>query len=187
MSLPLMPKATAIWLLEKTALTFAQIAHFCNMHPLEVKGIADGEVAQGIIGQDPVENGQLTREEITRCEANPNLKLTMSSKAKKHQEATKKKTSRYTPIARRHDKPDAVYWLIKNCPGITDLQIIKLIGTTKNTIASIRNKTHWNMPHIRPRDPVFLGISTQEELDKIMLKITLANKALEQSNDLTEN
>ncbi|KKB96101.1 hypothetical protein SZ25_00821 [Candidatus Arcanobacter lacustris] len=179
MVLPLMPKATAIWLIENTALTFDQIANFCSMHPLEVKGIADGEVAQGIIGQDPVETGQLTREEITKCEKNPKLKLAMSYKAQKHHEAAKKKSSRYTPIARRHDKPDAVYWLLKNCPGITDLQIVKLVGTTKNTIESIRNKSHWNMQHIRPRDPVFLGISTQDDLDKIMAKVALANKATE--------
>ncbi len=179
MVLPLMPKATAIWLIENTALTFDQIANFCSMHPLEVKGIADGEVAQGIIGQDPVETGQLTREEITKCEKNPKLKLAMSYKAQKHHEASKKKASRYTPIARRHDKPDAVYWLLKNCPGITDLQIVKLVGTTKNTIESIRNKSHWNMQHIRPRDPVFLGISTQDDLDKIMAKVALANKVTE--------
>jgi hypothetical protein len=179
MVLPLMPKATAIWLIENTSLTFDQIANFCSMHPLEVKGIADGEVSQGIIGQDPVETGQLTREEITKCEKHPAIQLTMSYKAKKHNEVTKKKASRYTPIARRHDKPDAVYWLLKNCPGISDVQIIKLVGTTKNTIESIRTKSHWNMQHIRPRDPVFLGISTQDDLDKIMAKVALTNKAAE--------
>jgi hypothetical protein len=156
------------------------------MHPLEVKGIADGEVAQGIIGQDPVETGQLTREEITKCENHPNMQLSMSYKAKKHHETSNKKVSRYTPIARRHDKPDAVYWLLKNCPGITDLQIVKLVGTTKNTIESIRNKSHWNMQHIRPRDPVFLGISTQDDLDKIMAKVALTNKTAADKSAATD-
>lgn len=186
MLLPLMPKGTAIWLIENTSLTFDQIAKFCTMHPLEVKGIADGEVAQGIIGQNPIDSGQLTRQEIKRCEENPNLQLSMSSKAIKHNENLTKKSSRYTPIARRHDKPDAVYWLLKNCPGITDLQIVKLIGTTKKTIESIRNKSHWNMQHIRPRDPVFLGIATQNELDKLVSKIALTVKKNETHLDQNE-
>jgi uncharacterized protein len=180
---PLMPKATAVWLLENTSLTFAQIANFCGMHLLEVKGIADGEVAQGIMGIDPVENAQLTKEEITRCEQNSTYVLALSKKAQYHVDHTRKKSTRYTPIARRHEKPDAVAWLIKNCPGITDLQIVKLIGTTKTTIASIRGKTHWNMQHIRPRDPVLLGLSTQEDLDKVIKKIYLANKVAQQQDD----
>ena len=172
MTLPLMPKATAVWLIENTTLTFKQIANFCGMHPLEVKGIADGEVAQGIIGQDPVTSAQLTSDEIKRCEANPDALLNLTEKAKRHSEE-KKKAARYTPIARRQDKPDAIAWLTKNCPNMTDLHIGKLIGTTKTTIESIRSKSHWNMQNIRPRDPVLLGLCTQVELDKAIQRVKL--------------
>lgn len=174
MNIPLMPKATAVWLIENTTLTFDQIANFCGMHPLEVKGIADGEVAQGIVGQDPITSGQLTMEEIKKCEANSKLSLQLTDKARKYTEAKKKQASRYTPIARRQDKPDAVSWLIKHCPEMTDLQIAKLIGTTKATIVGIRSKSHWNMQHIRPRDPVLLGLCTQSELNKAMERARLA-------------
>jgi glutamyl-tRNA synthetase len=141
------------------------------MHPLEVKGIADGEVAQGIVGQDPVTSGQLTNEEIKRCEANSALYLNLTEKAKRHSDSKKKKTTRYTPIARRQDKPDAVSWLLRNCPEMSDLQITKLIGTTKATITGIKSKSHWNMQNIRPRDPVLLGLCTQVELDKALVNI----------------
>jgi hypothetical protein len=170
MTLPLMPKATAIWLIENTSLTFEQIADFCGMHTLQVKGIADGEVAIGIIGTDPIKSGQLTQDEIKRCEADSSARLRLSEQAKKFIEPKSKKGARYTPIARRQDKPDAIYWLIKHCPEMQDSQIVKLIGTTKTTINSVRNKTHWNSQHIRPRDPVILGLCTQVELDKAVNK-----------------
>lgn len=179
MTLPLMPKATAVWLIENTTLTFEQIAEFCGMHSLEVKGIADGEVAVGIIGQDPITSGQLTLEEIKRCESDSTARLNLSTRAKKHLEAKKKKGARYTPVARRQDKPDAIAWLLKHCPEMTEAQITKLIGTTKNTIQAVRDKTHWNSNNIRPRDPVLLGLCTQVELDKMLekAKITASAKA----------
>ena len=166
---PIMPKATAVWLIENTSLTFKQIADFCGIHELEVKGIADGEVATSIIGLDPVSAGQLTKEELARCTNNPDTLLQLSSSvADDFVISQKKKQTRYTPIARRQDKPDAVYWMLKNSPAIQDNQIIKLLGTTKSTIIAIRDRTHWNMKNIRPRDPVLLGICTQTELDKVM-------------------
>jgi hypothetical protein len=171
MSLPLMPKATAVWLVENTTLTFKQIADFCGMHELEVKGIADGEVAQGIMGMDPVVSGEVTREELERCMQNPSARLQLSTKATQFTQARKKKQSRYTPIARRQDKPDAIAWLIKNCPDIQDSQIVKLIGTTKQTIQALKDKEHWNMKNIRPRDPVLLGLCTQTELDKLLATV----------------
>jgi hypothetical protein len=185
MTLPLMPKATAVWLIENTTLTFDQIAIFCGMHTLEVKGIADGEVAQGIIGQNPITNAQVTADEIKRCEDNPKANLQMTEKAKRHLDAKKKKATKYTPIARRQDKPDAVAWLVRNCPEITDLQIAKLIGTTKTTITGIKNKSHWNMSNIRPRDPVLLGLCTQVELDKTLdrAKLTYKSTNKETSNN----
>ncbi|NBO18265.1 MAG: DUF1013 domain-containing protein [Proteobacteria bacterium] len=164
MTLPLMPKATAVWLVENTALTFEQIAEFCGMHPLEVQGIADGEVSGGIRGLDPLANGQLTQDEITRCEADTKARLEIKATAKQYI-SQKTKGSRYTPVARRQDKPDAIAWLIKNYPGMTDAQICKLVGTTKNTINAVRGKTHWNSNNIKPRDPVLLGLCSQTHLD----------------------
>ena len=156
MNIPLMSKATAIWLIDNTTLTFEQIAEFCGLHPLEVQGIADGEVAKGIIGVDPIVNGQLTKEEIKRCEKNITAKLELSGntiKVMKEQNKTKKK-NRYTPVARRQDKPNAIAWILKNCPEITERQIVKLIGTTKATINSVKDKTHWNFSNVKPKDPV---------------------------------
>jgi hypothetical protein len=169
MNKPLMPKATAIWLIENTTLTFEQIADFCGLHSLEVQGIADGEVAKGIIGIDPITAGQLTKEEISRCEQNPKLRLNLSEGAQRlmKEQAKQKKGAKYTPVARRQDKPDAVAWLLKHCPELNDSQIMKLIGTTKSTINSLRDKSHWNLQNIRPRDPVLLSLCTQTELDKI--------------------
>ena len=164
--LPLMPKATAVWLVDNTSITFAQIAEFCGFHELEVEGIADGDVAQGISGMDPVTSGQLSLEEIERCSKDPKASLQLS-----HSIADSlmvKKKAKYTPVARRQDKPDAIQWLVKNCPEINDKQIIKLIGTTKPTIDAIRDRNHWNMSNIRPRDPVLLGLCSQIELDKIL-------------------
>ncbi len=164
MTLPLMPKATAVWLVENTALSFDQIADFCGMHPLEIQGIADGEVSGGIRGLDPLANGQLTAEEIKRCEADTSAKLQIAGTAKQYISG-KAKGARYTPVARRQDKPDAIAWLIKHFPSMTDAQIVKLIGTTKNTIEAVRTKSHWNSGNIKPRDPVLLGLCTQTHLD----------------------
>jgi uncharacterized protein len=171
MSLPLMPKATAVWLVENTTISFDQIATFCGMHPLEVQGIADGDVASGIIGQDPIARGLLSLADIERAQANPKQPLKLTSEFSTYIKAQKKVKNRYTPVARRSDKPDAVAWLIKHHPEVTDAQISKLIGTTKSTIAAIRGKDHWNMGNIRPRDPVLLGLCTQTDLFAIVDKI----------------
>jgi hypothetical protein len=170
MTLPLMPKATAVWLVENTALSFQQIADFCGLHPLEVQGIADGEVSGGIRGVDPLASGQLTTEEIKRCEADPKASLELKNTARQYI-MQKTKGSRYTPVARRQDKPDAIAWLIKNFPAMTDAQIAKLVGTTKNTIQAVRGKTHWNSGNIKPRDPVLLGLCTQTHLDAAVATI----------------
>lgn len=168
--LPLMPKATAAWLIDNTKLTFKQIADFCGMHELEAKGIADGEVANGVVGIDPVVSGQLDKEEIERCSKDPaaRLQLKVSVAYEAVLKSRKKSGAKYTPIARRQDKPDAIYWLIKNFPEIKDADIIKLIGTTKSTLEAIRNRSHWNMANIRQRDPVLLGICSQTDLDKVI-------------------
>lgn len=171
---PILPKATAIWLIENTSLTFKQIAEFCGIHELEVKGIADGEVSHGMMGLDPVAGKQLSLAEIKRCSDDPNAKLQLLySAADSILENKKKKQSKYIPIARRQDKPSAIYWLIKNYPEITDQQIVKLIRSTKSTIESIRSRTHWNISNIRPQDPVILGLCTQVELDKVTEKLRL--------------
>lgn len=167
--LPLMPKATAVWLIDNTTLTFKQIADFCGMHELEVEGIADGDVASGVEGENPIDNGQLTQEELDRCSNDPNATLQIKpSSANKYLNKAKSKGAKYTPIARRQDKPDAIFWLIKNIPDITDNQIIKLIGTTKATVDAIRDRSHWNMQNIRQRDPALLGLCSQTELDRLM-------------------
>lgn len=170
MTLPLMPKATAVWLVENTGLSFEQIAEFCGMHPLEVQGIADGEVSGGIRGLDPVAGGQLSMEEIHRCEQDPAARLEILGTAKQYI-SQKTKGSRYTPVARRQDKPDAIAWLIKHYPTMTDAQVAKLVGTTKNTIQAVRGKTHWNSNNIKPRDPVLLGLCTQTHLDAAVAAI----------------
>jgi len=168
MALPLMPKATAVWLVDNTTLTFDQIADFCGLHPLEVQGIADGDVAANMAGQDPVGTGQLTREEIERCEASADerLKLIESDMPA----PKKRKGPRYTPVSKRQDRPDAIAWLVRNHAELSDAQIGKLIGTTKPTISSIRERTHWNMSNLKPTDPVTLGLCTQIELDDIIQK-----------------
>ena len=166
----LMPKATAVWLVDNTSLTFEQIADFCGLHPLEVKGIADGEVARDIRGADPIANGQLTREELDRAGANP--KYRMKAQQSRHAALLKpqKKAPRYTPVSRRQDRPDAIAWFLRNHPEIADSQVAKLLGTTKATIDQVRNRTHWNSANIKPVDPVTLGLSTQLELDAIVRK-----------------
>src|ERR1700744_5793673 len=164
MALPLMPKATAVWLVENTTLTFEQISEFCGVHPLEVQAIADGEVAVGIVGLDPVVNGQLTAEEIKRCEEDPRGRLKMG-KAAPPQPITRSKGPRYTPVSKRADKPDAIAYLIKNHPELLDAQIARLVGTTKDTIAKVRDRTHWNASNIKPHSPVLLGLVKQADLD----------------------
>src|SRR5215469_10744257 len=162
---PLMPKATAVWLVDNTSLTFEQIADFCGLHPLEVKGIADEDVAKGIKGQDPVASGQLSREQIEAAERDPKLRLKMAPPKHKIPAVKMKRAPRYTPVSKRQDKPDAVYWLLRNHPEFTDADIIKLVGTTKATIQKIRERSHWNAPNIKAVDPVTLGLCSQLELD----------------------
>lgn len=167
---PLMPKATAVWLIENTGLTFEQIAHFCRLHELEVKGIADGDVAQGIKGLDPVASGQLTREEIEKGEADPSYRLKLSESNTGVPITKAKRGPRYTPVSRRQDRPDAIHWLLRYHPELSDAQIIKLVGTTKPTIQAIRDRTHWNASQIKPVDPVTLGLCSQLDLDLAVQK-----------------
>jgi hypothetical protein len=163
---PLMPKATAVWLVENTSLTFEQIAEFCHLHPLEVKGIADGEVAQGIKGADPINSNQLTRDELDRAGADPSYRLKMAApKVKLPEVKPTRRGPRYTPVSRRHDRPNAILWLIRNHPELKDAQIIRLVGTTKTTIQQIRERTHWNSASLQPMDPVTLGLCSQIDLD----------------------
>lgn len=162
---PLMPKATAVWLVDNTALTFEQIAAFCHLHPLEVKGIADGEVAAGIKGMDPVMHEQLTREEIARAEGDPNYRLKLKESAVRVPERKRTKGPRYTPLSRRHDRPNAILWLVRNHPELKDAQIMRLVGTTKSTIQQVKERTHWNIAQLQPMDPVTLGLCSQIDLD----------------------
>ena len=166
MTRPLMPKATTVWLLDNTTLTFEQIAAFCELHMLEIQAIADEEVAIGMQGLDPVRGGELDIEEIKRCEADPSARLAMTKTAEGHAKQQKKKKARYTPVSKRQDRPDAIFWLLKNYPEITDAQIGKLVGTTKPTINSIRDRTHWNSTNITAQNPVGLGLCTSSELEK---------------------
>ncbi len=163
--IPLMPKATAVWLVENTGLTFKQVADFCHLHELEVKGIADGDVSQGIKGLDPVTGGQLTREEIAKGEASPEYRLKIHES--KVNISVQKSTAgpRYTPVSRRGDRPDAIAWLLRYHPELPDSAIMKLVGTTKSTIAAVRERSHWNAANIKPVDPVSLGICSQLDLD----------------------
>jgi hypothetical protein len=180
MARPLMPKATAVWLVENTALTFPQIAEFCGMHELEVQAVADGEVATGMHGLDPVVNGQLTKEELERCIADPTAHLQIAV-SEIPQPVARHKGPRYTPIAKRQDKPDAIAWLVKHYPMLADAQIARMIGTTKPTIAAVRDRTHWNSPNIRARNPVAMELCTQADLDaavaKSQARIAAAEKA----------
>src|SRR5579863_934202 len=166
----LMPKATAVWLVDNTSLTFEQIADFAGLHPLEVKGIADGEVARDIRGSDPIAMGQLTREELDKAQNDPSYR--MKAQKSRHAELLKpiKKAPRYTPVSRRQDRPDAIAWFVRNHPEITDAQIAKVLGTTKATIDQVRNRTHWNSTNVKPVDPVSLGLIGQLELDALVKK-----------------
>ncbi len=186
MALPLMRKATAVWLVENTSLTFMQIANFCGLHELEVSGIADGEVANGIRGMDPITSNQLTLEEIKRCELNPDSKLELIVNPATIGE-TKRRGPRYTPLSKRQDKPAAIAWLVKFYPEIADSQIIKLVGTTKPTIKAIRERSHWNITNIVPTDPVLLGLCKQVELDAALTKIDRINSANNIPADITKS
>ncbi len=170
MTAPLMPKATAVWLVENTALSFDQIAAFCNLHPLEVKAIADGDAAQGIKGLDPVLTGQLTREQIEQAESDAEFKLKLTEPKVRLPQPKSKKGPRYTPVSRRQDRPNAILWLVRNHPELKDSQIMRLVGTTKPTIGAIRERTHWNSPNLQPQDPVTLGLCTQIDLDNEVKK-----------------
>ena len=183
MALPLMPKATAVWLIDNTTLDFKQIAAFTGLHELEVNGIADGEVAVGVKGFDPVANKQLTHEEIKRCEADPKAKLALMFNPASEGEL-KRKGPRYTPLSKRQDRPAAIAWLVKFHPELTDGQISKLVGTTKPTIMAIRERTHWNIANIQPIDPVALGMCRQIELDTVVAKA--AAKAAKNGEVMTD-
>ncbi|ATP12909.1 hypothetical protein BHOIPH791_09150 [Bartonella henselae] len=177
----LMPKATAVWLVDNTALTFDQIAEFCKLHVLEVKAIADGEAAYGIKGLDPISSGQLTRSEIARVEADKNARLKISQ-SKVHIPEKKRKGARYIPLSRRQDRPNGILWLVTNHPELKDAQIARLIGTTKGTIEQIRNRTHWNSANLVALDPVGLGLCLQIDLD-IELKRAAKNRPLSNEED----
>lgn len=162
---PLMPKATAVWLVDNTSLTFEQISTFCGMHLLEVKGIADGDVAQGVRGKSPVTSGELSRDEISKSEEDPDRRLKLLTSKVKIPEIKAKKRPRYTPVSRRQDRPNAVLWILRNHSELKDSQIMRLVGTTKPTIAQIRDRSHWNSANLAPQDPVTLGLCAQMDLD----------------------
>jgi len=166
---PLMPIATAVWLIDNTSLSFDQIADFCVLHPLQVKGIADGDVAIGVRGIDPISNSQLTREEIEQAQADPDYRMKLSRPKTVVAEKTRK-GPRYTPISKRQSRPDAIAWMVRNHPEVSDGQISKLLGTTKTTIQAVRDRTHWNSANLTPQDPVGLGLCTQVELDAVVRK-----------------
>lgn len=167
MTLPLMPKATALWLIDNTALTFDQISAFCGLHMLEIQALADEEIGMKISPFDPVAHGQLSWDEIHRCESDPTAHLAITPHTEYMAQKQGKVTPRYTPKILRQDKPDAILWLLKNYPDLTDHQISKLIGTTKATIESIRNKTHRNMANLKPRSPVVLGLCHEQDLQRL--------------------
>jgi hypothetical protein len=179
----LMPKATAVWLVDNTALSFEQIADFTGLHHLEIKGIADGDVAAGVRGSDPVASGQLDRAELDKAEADPAYRMT-ASKPKYAELQERKKGPRYTPLSRRQNRPDAIAWLVRNHPELTDAQISKLIGTTKTTIEAVRERTHWNSPNIKPTDPVTLGLCTQIDLDAQVSKASARRKQMEEDGQV---
>ncbi len=165
MAQPLMPKATAVWLIDNTGLSFRQIAAFTGLHELEIQAIADGDVSQGIVGRDPIANGQLTQAEITRCEGDPRQMLKLA-KSDLPRPRSQSKGARYTPVSKRQDRPNAIAWLLKHHPELADAQICKLIGTTKDTIGKIRDRSHWNSANLVPRNPVTMGLCTELDLEK---------------------
>ena len=181
----LMPKATAVWLIDNTAMSFKQISEFCGLHILEVEGIADGDVGQGIRGADPIANGQVSREEIEKAEKDHNYAMKPNTFDADELPKPKKRGPRYTPLSRRQDRPDAIAWLVRNHPEMSDAQISKLIGTTKPTIKSSRERTHWKINMIQPQDPVSLGLTSQIDLDKAV-KIAAEKKAKEDAKNAVE-
>ena len=182
----LMPKATAVWLIDNTTLTFAQIADFCDLHHLEVKGIADGEVAQSMRGADPVASGELSRDEIAKAEKNSDYFMKpIQHKIDINIPQPKRKGARYTPISRRADRPNAIAWFLFHHKEVTDAQISKLIGTTKSTINSVRDRSHWNSQQIKPVDPVTLGLCSQIELDELISKASEKRRKMEANHEDT--
>ena len=183
---PLMPKATAVWLVENTKISFKQIADFCNLHELEVKGIADGDVAKGIKAYNPILAGQLTRDEIEKASTDVNKSLILNKKKLNISSSPKKKAQKYIPLSKRQDRPDAVVWLIKNFPQLSDNQIAKLIGSTKNTVSLIRNKNYWNISNLSPKDPVVSNLCSQIDIknaaDKADQKRDRKKKEIEKKN-----
>ena len=178
----LMPKATAVWLVDNTSLSFEQIAAFCGLHPLEVQGVADGDVAGGIMGVNPIQIGQLTREEIQRAEADPGYRMRVSE-PKVRVAPAKRKGPRYTPISRRNERPNAIKWLLRNHPELKDAQIMRLVGTTKSTIDAVRDGTHWNTANLSAMDPVTLGLCSQIDLD---LEVKRASKGTASPDEADE-
>ena len=166
---PFMPKATAVWLVDNTTLTFQQIANFCKLHELEVKGIADGDVAKGIKAYNPILAGQLSREEVDVCSKDPNRSLSITKKNEDVQIKERKKP-KYTPLSKRQDRPDAILWLCKNAPELNDAQISKIVGSTKGTVSLIRKRSYWNFSNLKPRDPVILALCSQETFEKSLEK-----------------
>jgi uncharacterized protein len=183
---PLMPKATAVWLVDNTSLTFEQIAEFCGLHVLEVKGIADGDVAHGIKGMDPISSGQLSRVEIAKAELNPQHRLKLSEPKVEVPEVKTKRGPRYTPVSRRQDRPNAILWLLKNHSELKDSQIMRLVGTTKPTIIAIRERSHWNSPNLQAQDPVTLGLCSQIDLDNEVKKAAARLERERKEAGLTE-
>jgi len=186
----LMPKATAVWLIDNTSLSFDQIAQFCGLHALEIKGIADGDVAAGVRGLDPIGAGQLTRDEIEKAEANPSYEMQALTPKHADKMVQKRRGPRYTPLSRRQERPDAIAWMIRNHPEVSDAQIGKLIGTTKTTIEAVRTRSHWNSSNIKPVDPVSLALCSQIDLDAVVSKAAAKKQkadekaALERGEDL---
>ena len=164
-----MPMASAVWFVENTSLTFKQIANFCNLHELEVKGIADGDVAKGIKAYNPILAGQLSREEIDACSKNPEKVLNLSQK-NEDVEVKERKKPKYTPLSKRQDRPDAILWICKNYPELTDGQISKLVGSTKGTVSLIRKRSYWNFSNLKSRDPVILALCSQNNFEKALEK-----------------
>ena len=194
---PLMPMATAVWLVENTTLTFRQIAEFCNLHELEIKGIADGDVAKGIKAYNPILAGQLTREEIDLCSKDHHRSLNLIKKNQEVVVSKERKKAKYTPLSKRKDRPDSVLWLVKNFSQLSDGQIAKLVGSTKNTVALIRNRTYWNLSNLTAKDPVILGLCSQLLFEKAVgkadrrvkreRKLKEKEKKLKESQEIKEN
>ncbi len=178
---PLMPIATAVWLIDNTSLSFDQIADFCGLHPLQVRGIADGDVGASVRGIDPITTHQLTRDEIEKGQADPEYKLKLS-RPKTIVAEKPRKGPRYTPVSKRQNRPDAIAWMVRNHPEVSDAQIAKLLGTTKTTIQSVRDRSHWNSSNIQPQDPVGLGLCTQIDLDTVVRKAAAKRAKLEKAN-----